>query len=183
MQSFEAAVLAVPVSDEDHTRGPATAPVTLVEYGDFECPYCGQAYPIVEAILQRFGDELRFVFRNFPLTQVHPHAEHAAETAEAADAQGAFWPMHEQLFTHQHALDDAHLVGYAAALGLDAERVARELAAGVYAEKVHAHFMSGVRSGVNGTPTFFINGVRHDDSWDFDTLAVTIERAALDNVR
>ncbi|MFL5759585.1 MAG: DsbA family protein [Thermomicrobiales bacterium] len=183
MQSFEAAVLTLPVSDEDHTRGSATAPVTLVEYGDFECPYCGQAYPIVEAIQQRFGDQLRFVFRNFPLTQAHPHAEHAAEAAEAASAQGAFWPMHEQLFTHQKTLDDSHLVGYASDLGLDSERVDRELAEGVHTEKVRAHFMSGIRSGVNGTPTFFINGVRHDDSYDFDTLVDAIERAALADVR
>ncbi len=183
MQSFEAAVLSVPVNADDHTRGSATAPVTLVEYGDFECPYCGQAYPIVEAIVQRFGNQLRFVFRNFPLTQIHPHAEHAAETAEAADAQGAFWPMHEQLFTHQKALDDNHLVGYAAALGLEAERVAKELTEETHAEKVRAHFMSGVRSGVNGTPTFFINGVRHDDSWDFDTLGLAISRAALADTR
>jgi protein-disulfide isomerase len=178
MQSFEAAVLTLPVNDNDHTRGPATAPVTLVEYGDFECPYCGQAYPIVEEIQQRFADQLRFVFRNFPLAQIHPHAEHAAESAEAADAQGAFWPMHEQLFTHQRALDDSHLVSYASTLGLDAERVARELAEGVHEDKVRTHFMSGVRSGVNGTPTFFINGVRHDDSWDFETLAAAIESAA-----
>jgi protein-disulfide isomerase len=178
MQSFEAAVLTLPVTDADHTRGPATAPVTLVEYGDFECPYCGQAYPIVEEIQQRFGDQLRLVFRNFPLAQIHPHAEHAAESAEAADAQGAFWPMHEQLFTHQKALGDSHLVGYASTLGLDAERVERELADGTHEEKVRTHFMSGVRSGVNGTPTFFINGVRHDDSWDFENLASAIESAA-----
>src|SRR3954447_24404433 len=114
--SEETDTLSLPVTAEDHAQGPATAPVTLVEYGDFECPYCGQAYPIVQAIQERFGNGLRFVFRNFPLSQVHPHATHAAEAAEAADAQNAFWPMHDQLFEHQRALEDSDLVGYAAAL-------------------------------------------------------------------
>src|SRR4051812_44601300 len=170
--------LSLPVTAEDHAQGPATAPVTLVEYGDFECPYCGQAYPIVQAIQERFGNELRFVFRNFPLSQSHPHAVHAAEAAEAADAQNAFWPMHDQLYEHQHALTDDNLVGYAADLGLDTDQFASDLTGRVYEEKVRAHFMSGVRSGVNGTPTFFINGARHDDSYDFETLALAIEQAS-----
>jgi protein-disulfide isomerase len=110
MQESATARLTVPVSQRDHQQGPATAPVTLVEYGDYECPYCGEAYPIVKEIKLRLGDRLRFVFRNFPLTQSHPHAEHAAEAAEAAAAQGKFWEMHDSLFEHQQALDDTHLV-------------------------------------------------------------------------
>jgi protein-disulfide isomerase len=159
------ATLTPPVGVHDHAVGPSGAPVTLVEYGDFECPYCGQAYPIVKAIQERLGDRIRFVFRNFPLSESHPHAEHAAEAAEAAGAQGRFWEMHDVLYEHQRALADRDLIGYAAGLGLDAARVARELEQGAFAAKVRADFRGGVRSGVNGTPTFFINGVRYDGSW------------------
>ena len=159
------ATLTPPVGEHDHATGPAGAPVTLVEYGDFECPYCGQAYPIVKAIQERMGDRLRFVFRNFPISESHPHAEHAAETAEAAGAQGAFWEMHDMLYEHQAALSDRDLISYAADLGLDEARVARELGQGTFAAKVRGDFRGGVRSGVNGTPTFFIDGVRYDGSW------------------
>jgi len=169
--------LTPPVSDEDHMMGPSDAPVTLVEYGDFECPYCGRAFPIVKAVQQRFGAQLRFVFRHFPLTQIHPHAAQAAEAAEAAGAHGAFWEMHDTLYEHQDALDDVDLAGYASALGLDVERFVSELAEGVYAPIVRQHFLSGVRSGVNGTPTFFIDGTRHDDAWDLPTLTAAIDRA------
>ena len=162
-QESGTARLTLPVSQRDHQQGPATAPVTLVEYGDYECPYCGEAYPIVKEIQRRLG--VRFVFRNFPLTQSHPHAEHAAEAAEAAAAQEKFWEMHDYLFEHQQALDVAHLVQYAVALNLDKETFVRE------------DFLSGVRSGVNGTPTFFINGVRHDDSYELETLLAAIEAA------
>lgn len=154
-----------PVGPSDHAAGPADAPVTLVEYGDFECPYCGQAYPIVKALQQRLGSRLRVVFRNFPLSESHPHAEHAAEAAEAAGAQGRFWEMHDALYEHQRALGDPALIGYATELGIDAARVARELESGAYVDKVRADFRGGVRSGVNGTPTFFINGERYDGSW------------------
>jgi protein-disulfide isomerase len=123
----ETPVLTPPVSMDDHAQGPATAPVTLVEHGDFECPDCGQAYPIVKAVQQNFDDQLRFVYRQFPLTQIHPHAEHAAEASEAAAAQEAFWPMHDMLFEHQHALGDDHLVAYAGALGLDVDRFVLDL--------------------------------------------------------
>jgi protein-disulfide isomerase len=167
----------MPVGPRDHQQGPETAPVTLVEYGDYECPYCGEAYPIVKEIQRRLGDQLRFVFRNFPLTQSHPHAEHAAEAAEAAGAQEKFWQMHDYLFEHQQALDDGHLVHYAVALQLDQERFVREMTAHVYANRVREDFLSGVRSGVNGTPTFFINGVRHDDSYELETLLAAIEAA------
>jgi protein-disulfide isomerase len=169
--------LTPPVSNADHRAGPDDAPVTLVEYGDYECPYCGSAHPIVLAVRERMGPRLRFVFRHFPLTQVHPHALHAAEAAEAAADQGQFWEMHDTLFEHQGALEDADLIRYAQALGLDAERVERELVSGAHEPRVSEQFRSGVRSGVNGTPTFFINGLRHDDPWDPDTLLAALEGA------
>jgi protein-disulfide isomerase len=168
--SADAAVLTLPVGDRDHIQGPADAPLTLVEYGDYECPHCGRAYPIVKDVQRRLGKQLRFVFRNFPITNLHPHAEHAAEAAEAAGAQKHFWEMHDALFEHQNALDDRHLSSYAAAIGLDVARFDRELSGHVQTKRVREDFSSGVRSGVNGTPTFFINGIRHDDSWDPDTL-------------
>jgi protein-disulfide isomerase len=174
----DGATLVVPVGEDDHAQGPANAPVTLVEYGDFECPHCGRAYPIVQAVHRRLGKRLRLVFRHFPLAEIHVHAQHAAEAAEAAAAQGKFWGMHDRLFERQFALEDEHLIEYALELGLDAPRVARELAAHTYKPQVRDDFMSGVRSGVNGTPTFFVNGVRHDDAWDEDTLAAALERAA-----
>ena len=170
--------LTPPVSNEDHVAGPEDAPVTLVEYGDYECPHCGRAYPIVRQIQKAMGPDLRFAFRNFPLREIHPHAERAAEAAEAAGAQGEFWGMHDRLFTNQGALEDADLVGYAATLGLDVDRVARELDSGLHAEKVRRDFRSGVRSGVNGTPTFFINGVRYDAPWDLPTLLAAVREAA-----
>ena len=172
--------LTPPVGPDDHAAGPANAPVTLVEYGDFECPYCGQAYPIVKALQERLGTRLRFVFRNFPLSESHPHAEHAAEAAEAAGAQGQFWEMHDALYEHQRALRDPALIGYATDLGLDAARVARELETGAWTARVRADFLSGVRSGVNGTPTFFINGERYDGSWgDIDGFADALSGSGL----
>ena len=176
-QESGAAWLTMPVGPHDHRQGPETAPVTLVEYGDYECPYCGEAYPIVKEIQRRLGDRLRFVFRNFPLPQSHPHAEHAAEAAEAAGAQGKFWQMHDTLFEHQQALDEAHLLQYAVALQLDTDRFGHEMTEHMYANRVREDFLSGVRSGVNGTPTFFINGVRHDASYDLETLLAAIEDA------
>jgi protein-disulfide isomerase len=167
--------LAVPVGDSDHVQGPATAPVTLVEYGDYECPSCGQAYPVVKELLERLGSRVRLVFRNFPLATAHPHAESAAEAAEAAASQGQFWAMHDRLFENQNALDDEDLVRYAVALRLDESRFVSELAGHVHAARVREDFMGGVRSGVNGTPTFFINGVRHDGPFDLDTLLAAIE--------
>ena len=169
--------LTIPVGESDHAQGPETAPVTLVEYGDYECPSCGAAHPIVKELLARLGRDVRFVFRNFPLSTVHPHAERAAEGAEAAGAQGRFWEMHDLLFENQDALDDEDLVRYAVALGLDDRRFATELASRAHAARVRADFLGGVRSGVNGTPTFFINGVRHDGSYDLGTLLTVIEGA------
>jgi protein-disulfide isomerase len=171
-------ILTPPVGPRDHAQGPPDAPVTLVEYGDYECPYCGMAFPIVRSLRRRMSDSLRFVFRNFPLAELHPHAEHAAEVAEAAGDRGQFWPMHDMLFTHQQALDDASLLGYAASLEIEPAWVAAALRARTYAERVREDFMSGIRSGVNGTPTFFINGVRHDGSWDEASLLVALQGAA-----
>jgi protein-disulfide isomerase len=157
--------LTPPVSALDHAAGPDDAPVTLVEYGDYECPYCGMAHPIVKAAQRELGSQLRFVFRHFPLAEAHPHARVAAQAAEAAAAQGRFWEMHDMLFEHQDALEPEDLVGYAKSLGLDTARFARDLEAGTYAKRVRDDFRNGVRSGVNGTPTFFVNGVRYNGSW------------------
>jgi protein-disulfide isomerase len=173
----QSARLVLPVSGRDHSQGPDNAPVTLVEYGDFECPYCGAAYPIVKEVQRRMGDHLRFVFRNFPLAQVHPHALHAAEAAEAAAAQGRFWDMHDTLFEHQRHLADGDLRRYARDLGLNLGAFEAELVSRSHAGRVREDFLSGVRSGVNGTPTFFINGLRHDDSYDVDTLLAALEIA------
>jgi len=167
--------LTLPISnDRDHIQGQDTAPVTLVEYGDYECPYCGQAYPIIKQVQNKLGNKLRFVFRNFPITQIHPHAQHAAEAAEAAAAQNKFWQMHDNIYEHQEALDDKHLEKYASELGLDLTRFKNDMSMHVHAARVREDFLSGVRSGVNGTPTFYINGTRYNDSWDLETLLETL---------
>jgi len=171
------AELTVPVSpDRDHIQGPLDAPATLVEYGDFQCPYCGKAYPIVKEVQARMGDRLRFVFRNFPITTSHQYAQHAAEAVEAAAAQGKFWEMHDALFENQPRLDDADLRRYADRVGLDLGRFDADMAQHAYAERVREDFMGGVRSGVNGTPTFYVNGARHDDAYDVETLVGALER-------
>ena len=157
--------LTAPVSENDHAQGPADAPVTLVEYGDYECPYCGMAYPIVKRVQARMGKQLRFVFRNFPLAEAHPHATAAAELAESAALQGKFWEMHDVLYEHQRALAPADLERHARKVGLDLDALEAVLRGGAPHKRVKADFMSGVRSGVNGTPTFFINGRRFDGDW------------------
>jgi protein-disulfide isomerase len=173
-----AAALTMPVTeDRDHIQGPTDAAVTLVEYGDYECPYCGAAYPIIKEVQSRMGERLRFVFRNFPIATSHPHAEQAAEAAEAAATQGSFWQMHDLLYENQGRLRDPDLRDYAERLALDVERFDKELAEHVHASRVREDFMSGVRSGVNGTPTFYINGARHDDSYDVETMVAALERA------
>jgi protein-disulfide isomerase len=154
--------LTVPDPKRDHVRGSIDAPITLLEYGDYECPFCGQAQPLVHEILKRLGEDLCFAFRHFPLATMHPHAEHAAEAAESAAAQDNFWGMHETLFANQDALDDESLALYADELGLDPERLLRDILAGAYASRIREDFKSGVRGGVNGTPSFFINGERYD---------------------
>lgn len=178
MTTGEHTRLSLPVGERDHIQGPNDAAVTLVEYGDYQCPYCGQAHPIVKAVQRRLGDRLRFVFRNFPLAQIHEHAEHAAEAAEAAALQGSFWQMHDYLFEHQDQLDDDHLLQYAQALGLQMPAFEQAMARHTETARVREDFMSGVRSGVNGTPTFFINGRRHDGPWDIESLIEAIEAAA-----
>jgi protein-disulfide isomerase len=170
--------LTLPVGPRDHAQGPATAPVTLVEYGDYECPYCGQAYPIVKELQERMGDTMRFVFRNFPLTEIHPHAGLAAQAAEAAGEQGQFWAMHDLLFENQKALDRAHLARYGNLVGIDPVAFGVALESGAFEARVQEDFMSGVRSGVNGTPTFFINGARHDGPWDLPHLTSAVGQAA-----
>jgi protein-disulfide isomerase len=167
----------VPMSMKDHITGKKNAPVTLLEYGDFECPYCGQAYPIVERIREIEGDDLRFVFRHFPLTQIHPHALPAALAAEAAGKQKKFWEMHHLFFENQNALEDGDLVAYAEELGLDLGQFVRDMQAPDVRQKVREDFLSGIRSGVNGTPTFFINGFRFDGSFEQEYLLAAIEEA------
>jgi protein-disulfide isomerase len=154
--------LRLPVGERDRVQGPATALVTLVEYGDYECPYCRAAVPIVQELQDVLGDQLRYVFRHFPLTAMHPHAQHAAEVAEAAAAQGKFSEMHVALFEHQEALQDDRLVQYAADLDLDTARIRRELGAHAHAARVREDFESGVRSDARGTPTFYLDDVRYD---------------------
>lgn len=153
-------------AERDHVQGPDTAPVTLVEYGDYQCPYCGMAYPVVKSLQRALGKQLRFVFRNFPLSDSHPNAQHAAEAAESAGAQGRFWEMHDTLYENQDALDDRDLLSYGKRIGIDADRLARDLEEGAYEARVREDFRSGVRSGVNGTPTFFVNGRRYDGGWN-----------------
>jgi protein-disulfide isomerase len=166
--------LVVPVSERDHIQGRADAPSQLVEYGDFECPYCGAAYSVVKQVQAAMGEQLAFVFRHFPLSNVHPHALKAAEASEAAAAQGAFWEMHDMLFEHQDALDEPVLLGYAGALGLEVDRFTWELSRDVHAPRVNDDFRSGILSGVNGTPTFFINGLRHDGRSDAQSLLAAL---------
>jgi Na+/H+ antiporter NhaA len=169
--------LAVPVDpDRDHLRGPRESPVTVVEYGDFECPYCGQAEPAVRELLADFGD-VRYVWRHLPLTDVHPRAELAAEAAEAAARQGAFWEMHDLLFNHQDALKPQHLVGYAHELGLNVDKFAEDLRKHAGAPRVVEDVDSADLSSVSGTPTFFINGRRHYGAYDIDTLSAAVRAA------
>jgi protein-disulfide isomerase len=170
------AKLTLPDGNRDHIQGSLDAPIALVEYGDYECPFCGEVYLVVKAIQRALGNRLCFAFRHFPLTNVHPHAEHAAEAAEAAGAQGRFWEMHDMLFENQDALDDESLAQYAAALGLDEVRLIREVLAGAYAGRVREDFMSGVRGGVNGTPTLFINGERYDGARGLEPFLAALTR-------
>jgi NhaA family Na+:H+ antiporter len=166
--------LEVRVSSIDHLSGRAGAPLQLVEYGDFQCPYCGEAYWDVKEIQEDFGDELAFVFREFPLTQAHGYALGAAAAAEAADQQGRFWAMHDRLFEHQQQLRPEDLRDHADALGLDLARFATDYASDAVARRIEADLRSGVASGVPGTPAFFINGVLHEDNFDRATLTAAL---------
>lgn len=172
------AKITLPVAERDHIQGPIDAVIALVEYGDYECPLCGEVYPIIKAIQDRLGDRLCFAFRNFPLSNMHPHAQHAAEAAEAAAGQGKFWEMHDMLYENQGALDDENLARYASAVGLDAKRLMAEVQAGAHTARVREDFRSGVRGGVNGTPSFFINGERYDGAHDLDELLAAVTRNA-----
>ena len=166
----------VPDPAVDHIVGPASAPVTVVEFGDFECPSCRQAHPAVQFMLQHFGERVRFVFRHFPLREVHAHAELAAEAAEAAGAQGRFWPYADLLFNHQNQLDARHLSGYAAQLGLDMPRFENELKDGVYRQRVQEQIEIGNRLHVRATPTFYVNEHFTDVSFGLQQLRDTIQR-------
>jgi protein-disulfide isomerase len=163
-------MLKIPVSSEDHIQGRENALLTLVEYGDYECPYCGMAYPIVKRLQKHFGDRLRFVFRNFPLIEVHPHAGMAALTAEFAATKGKFWEMHDLLYENQEALELPDLISYAESLNLSSTELQAAIENVIFGEKIQNDFMGGVRSGVNGTPSFFINNVRFDDSFEYENL-------------
>ena len=171
--------LRVPVRPSDHIRGVSDAPLTLVEYGDYECPHCGAAYPVVEAVRATLGPQLRFCYRHFPLSAIHPHAESAAQAAEAAGAQQRFWAMHDQLYQTQDALDAESLVRDAIVIDLDIPRFVTELAQRVYQPVVREHFAGGVRTGVNGTPTFFINGLRYHGPHRVDAMVSAIHDAPL----
>jgi protein-disulfide isomerase len=172
------ATLTMPVLPErDHLRGPASASVMLVEYGDYECPYCRAAHAVVNSIQTQLQSRLSFVFRHFPLTTVHPHAQAAAEAAEAAGSQHKFWQMHDTLFATDAPLTSNLFIAAAAALGLDMSSFHSELTRHVHVPHIREDFMTGVRSGVNGTPTFYINAVRYDGAWDFPALTGALNRA------
>jgi protein-disulfide isomerase len=177
MNRSEVRHLTLPVGERDHAQGTADAAATLVEYGDYECPFCAQAYPILKNVLKHFGTRLRFVYRNFPLSEIHPRATPAALAAETAALHGKFWEMHDLLFDHQDRMSDADLAQYAARLGIGAEAFAKDVLSEEIGRRVQEDFMSGVRSGVNGTPTFFLNGARYDGSWYYAELVAAIDAA------
>ena len=164
-----------PVSDKDHIQGNRHAMIELVEYGDYQCPHCGHAYPIIKAIQQKFGSDLKFVFRNFPLSEVHPQARIAAIATEAANMQGRFWEMHDVIFENQKNLLGRSLTEYARRIGLDTDQFEDDLKNNVHAEKVQADFESGLRSGVNRTPSFFINGEKYDGNWEEEAFSDYLE--------
>jgi protein-disulfide isomerase len=177
MNQHQALELTVPVSAVDHVFGPGHAVVTIVEYGDFECPNCKQAVPAVKLLLERFAGRARLVFRHFPLEDVHPHALLAAEAAEAAGGQGKFWPMHDLLFDNQRHLKLPQLHSYAERLELDMPRYTGEMDDEVYLQRVREHIAGGLKSGVRSTPSFFINGMLHDASYGLQSLVQGVEAA------
>jgi protein-disulfide isomerase len=171
----ESATLTPPVSARDHAQGPVDAPLTLVEYGDYQCPYCGAAYPVVKRLQKTLGKKLSFVFRNFPLTQSHPYALIAAEAAEAAALQGKFWEMHDLIYEKQGFLEPGILPAWANQVGLDLEKFGIAIKHGDVTTRIKEDRMSGIQSGVNGTPCFFINGARYDDMPDYNSLLSALE--------
>jgi len=166
--------LRVPVTLDDHIQGPLDAPVTLVEYGDYECPYCALAFPEVKLAQRRFGKKLRFIFRHFPLSEAHPFAEAAAEAAEYAAAYSHFWDMHEGLYENQDQLGIPLILALGRALRLSDLGLREAIAERRFAEKIQADFLGGVRSGVNGTPSFFINREKHEGAFSYQELAEAI---------
>jgi protein-disulfide isomerase len=177
MMSNDTKQLAAPVTDADHQTGPAGAPVTLVEYGDFQCEDTAAVLPTLKELRDRMGSDLRFVYRSFPLTHEHDFAQGAAEAAEAAGAQGGFWPFHDHLFAHQDALTVDDLVAYARALGLNADRIRQALDAGTYRARVNAIKQGGEQSGVNSTPSFFINGQLYTGPHELDAMLKAVRAA------
>ena len=171
--------LTVPVSERDHSQGPASATVTLLQYGDYECPYTRRSTWVVRDIRQMFPNQLCFVYRNFPLTAIHPHALYAALAAEAAHAQGKFWEMHDYIFHHQHTLEVEDLDNFADALGLDRQQFTRDLSDHHYLDRIKEDHESGLQSGVQGTPTFFINGALYRGSWEQEELLLALKAAGL----
>ena len=171
------AQLRIPAGEEDHRIGRLDASCIVVEYGDYQCPHCREAQPLVRQILEHYGDRICFIFRNFPLNQSHAEAQAAAETAEFAGSQGKFWEMHDALYDHQNRLGELFYVEQSKALGLDGDALKAALAEGTFRKRVQSDFTGGVRSGVNGTPTFFINGERHNGPRDFETIAAKIDIA------
>jgi protein-disulfide isomerase len=166
------------IHERDHAKGSDTAPVTLLEYGNFECGHCGQAYPVIKELLRLLGDDLRFVFRNFPTVKTHPHAIRAAEAAEASDAQEKFWEMHDELFTHQQALEDRDLSRYAKRIGLDVVRFERDMTQNTFLKQVEADYQLALfDEHITGTPTFYINGLRYTGAADIDELLLAIKEA------
>jgi protein-disulfide isomerase len=167
-----------PVNDDDHARGPVDAPVTIVEYADFQCRFCGAAYPNLHELLRQRADTVRLVYRYFPIANVHPYAEQAAETAEAAGVRGRFWEMHDWLYEHQDQLDPVHLSLGVEQLGLPPDEIAGEVDRRVHGDRVRRDFVGGIRSGVNGTPTLFVNEVRHEGGYALPDLLATVDAAA-----
>jgi protein-disulfide isomerase len=167
--------LIVPVNAGDHIQGSNDAQVTLVEYGDYQCPYCGEAFPIIKRIQKEMDGDLRFIFRNFPLTEIHSHALAAASAAEAAALHDRFWEMHDMLYENQAKLRDRDLIARAEKLKLNIERFMSDLSSHEVTTKIQEDFSGGIRSGVNGTPTFFINGLRHDGSYEYEYLLAALQ--------
>ncbi|MCM3903889.1 MAG: DsbA family protein [Pyrinomonadaceae bacterium] len=178
MANTEIVRLKTTVTDRDHVAGPQSAPVTLVEYGNFECIHCGRSHPVIKEVRKLLGDNLRFVFRHFPTVRTHPHSLRAAEAAEAAAAQGRFWEMHDELFTHQQSLEDHHLLSYASRIGLDGERFAREMAEHVFLKQIETDYERSIfDEHVTGTPTLYINAVRYNGAADVGSLLAAIKLA------
>ncbi|MEB3359619.1 MAG: thioredoxin domain-containing protein [Synechococcales bacterium] len=174
MNSKAISVLALPISQRDHIQGATTAPFSLVQYGDYQCPHSGAIYPILQSLLQELGDQVCFAYRHFPRSNIHPDAQHAAEAAEAAASQEKFWQMHDCLFTHQHALGNGYLVDYAALIGLNVQQFLREMGSDLHVNRVWEDMVSGTRSGVRQTPTLFVNGSRYSGEWSEGSLRQTL---------